>query len=263
MYRRRPRHRNASRENMKKDLSNKVALITGSTRGIGKAIAFELASQGAIVLLHGSAKTQESEDLFQKLAKISPKSKIYYAHIENVHETTSMTKAIEKNFKHIDILINNAGIVKNRIFLEMNYEEWDSVFKVNVYGTFYTTKLILPFMIKTKHGKIINMSSISGLVGEYGQTNYCASKFAIIGFTKALSKELGKYSITVNAICPAIIASEAVDNIPKKYRNQLLKRISLRRAGKKEEVAKLAAFLASDDANYITGQAISIDGGMY
>ena len=246
-----------------KNLKGKIALITGSTRGIGNAIALELATHGVIVLLHGSTKSRIAERAYDEISKISPNSKIYYARIENFHEVSLMAKAIEKNFNHIDILINNAGIVKNRMFLDMNYEEWDSVFKINVYGTFYVTKLILPLIIKTRKGKIINMSSISGLIGEYGQTNYCASKFAIIGFTKALSKELGKYNITVNAICPAVIASEAVDNIPKKYRDQLLEKISLGRAGEKHEVAKLAAFLCSDDAGYITGQAISINGGMF
>lgn len=246
-----------------KNLKGRIALITGSTRGIGKAIALELAAQGVIVLLHGSIKSKTSEHAYDEISRISPKSKIYYAHIENFHEVSLMTKAIETDFSHIDILINNAGIVKNRMFLDMNYEEWDSVFKVNVYGTFYVTKLILPFLIKTNKGRIINMSSISGLIGEYGQTNYCASKFATIGFTKSLSKELGKYNITVNAICPALIASKAVDNIPNKYKDQLLKKISLGRVGEKHEVAKLAAFLCSDDADYITGQAININGGMF
>lgn len=246
-----------------KKLEGKIALVTGSTRGLGKSIATELANQGATVLWHGSKPSANAEKFVESIRKISPKSKIYYARIENFLEVSIMTKAIEKDFNHIDILINNAGNVKNRMFLDMSYEEWDSVFKVNVYGTFYVTKLVLPLIIKTNKGKIINMSSISGVIGEYGQTNYCASKFAVIGFTKALSKELGKYNITVNAICPAVIASEAVDNIPKKYRDQLLGKISLGRAGEKQEVAKLAAFLCSEDAAYITGQAIHINGGMY
>lgn len=246
-----------------KKLKGKIALITGSTRGIGKAIALEFASQGATVLLHGSKKSKSAKTTFAQVAKLSPKSKIYYALVERYDEVSLMTKTIKNDFGHIDILINNAGIVKNKMFLDMSYEEWDLVFKVNVYGTFHVTKLVLPLLIKTNQGKIINMSSISGLLGEYGQTNYCSSKFAVIGFTKALAKELGKYNITVNAICPAVITSEVVDNIPIKYRNKLLERIPLGRAGKKEEVAKLAAFLCSDDASYITGQAISINGGMY
>lgn len=246
-----------------KNLEGKIALITGSTRGIGKVIALELASQGATVILHGSKKSDTATSTYREILKISPKSKIYYANVTNIDDISYMTNAIKKEFSHIDILINNAGLAKNAMFLKMNLEEWDSVMKVNVYGTFYVTKSLIPLIIKSKNGKIINMSSISGLLGEYGQTNYCASKFAIIGFTKSLAKEMGKYNITVNAICPAIIDSDAVENIPKKYRDQLMERIPLGRSGKKEEVAKLVAFLSSDNTDYITGQAISINGGMY
>ena len=246
-----------------KNLTDKIAFVTGSTRGIGKAIALELASDGAIVLLHGSAKSKAAENAFYEVQKISPKSKLYYAYIEDFNAVSSMTQAVQKDFRYIDILINNASIVKNSMFLNMSIEEWDSVMKVNVYGTFYITKSFVPLIINAKKGKIINMSSISGQVGEYGQTNYCASKTAILGFTRALSKEMAKYNITVNAICPAVIDSDAVNNIPKKYRDQLMQKIPLGRAGKKEEVAKLVAFLCSDDADYITGQAISINGGMY
>lgn len=246
-----------------KNLIGKIALITGSTRGVGKAIALELANQGATILLHGSNKSSISEDTYKEILKISPKSKIYYAGVENINQISIMAEAIKNEFECLDILINNAGVVKNTMFINMSYEDWDSVIKINIYGTYYVTKLLLPLLMKKRGGKIINMSSISGLLGEYGQTNYCTSKFAIIGFTKSLAKEMGKYNITVNAICPAIIDSDAVNNIPKKYKNQLMQKIPLKRAGKKEEVAKLVAFLSSDNANYITGQAISINGGMY
>lgn len=245
-----------------KKLEEKIALITGSTRGLGKAIALELALQGATILLHGSKESEIAIDTYQEVLNISPKSKIYYANVTDIDEIAKMTQTIQKEFGHLDILINNAGLVKNTMFLKMNFEDWDSVMKVNTYGTFYMTKSLLPFIIEAKKGKIINMSSISGEIGEYGQTNYCAAKAAIIGFTKALSKEMGKYDITVNAVCPAVIESDAVKNIPEKYRDILMGKIPLRRAGKKEEVAKLVAFLSSDDANYITGQAISINGGI-
>lgn len=245
-----------------KNLEGKIALITGSTRGIGKSIALEFAFQGAIVLLHGSKESNVAISTCNEVLKISPKSKIYYANITDIGEVTSMTQAIQKEFNHLDILINNAGIVKNTMFFNISIEEWDSVMKVNAYGTFYITKSFVPLIMNAKKGKIINMSSISGQVGEYGQTNYCAAKAAILGFTRALSKEMAKHNITVNAICPAVIESDAVNNIPKKYRDQLMQKIPLGRAGKKEEVAKLAAFLSSDDADYITGQAISINGGM-
>lgn len=246
-----------------KNLIGKIALITGSTRGVGKTIALELANQGAIILLHGSNKSRVAEDSYNEILKISPKSKIYYAPVENFKQVSIMAEAVKNEFEYLDILINNAGVIKNNMFINMSYEDWDSVIKINIYGTYHVTKLLLPLLMKKKGGKIINMSSISGLLGEYGQTNYCTSKFAIIGFTKSLAKEMGKYKISVNAICPAIIDSDAVNNIPKKYRDQLIQRIPLRRVGKKEEVAKLVAFLSSSDADYITGQAISINGGMY
>lgn len=245
-----------------KNLEGKIILITGSTRGIGKAIALEFASQGATVLLHGSKESDVAINTYNEILKISPKSKIYYANVTDIHEVQNMAQAIKKEFTHLDVLINNAGLVKNAMFLNMSIEEWDSVIKVNTYGTFYITKSLIPLIIEAKKGKIINMSSISGQVGEYGQTNYCAAKAAIIGFTKSLSKEMAKYGITVNALCPAVIESDAVNNIPQKYRDQLMQKIPLGRAGKAIEVAMLATFLCSDKANYITGQAININGGI-
>lgn len=246
-----------------KKLTGKIALITGSSRGIGKSIAIELASQGAVVILHGSKKTESSNLAFKEVVKISPKSKAYYAHIEDFNEVTLMAKAVQKDFPKIDILVNNAGIAQSSTFLNMSNTQWDSVMKVNVYGTFYVTKLFVPLVIKAKKGSIVNMSSVYGLTGEYGQINYSTSKAAIIGFTKALSKELAKYSITVNVVCPGLINTGLINDIPEKYLEERMQTIPLGRAGKKEEVAKLVAFLCSDNASYITGQAIGINGGMY
>lgn len=246
-----------------KSLKGKIAIVTGSTRGIGKSIALELASDGATVLLHGSKKSTSAELALDEVRKISPKSKIYYANIEHFDEISLMAEAAQKDFRHIDILINNAGVTKGSMFLNMSNKEWDSVIKVNLYGTFYVTKLFIPLIIKAERGKIINMSSIYGLVGEYGLTNYCASKAAIIGFTRALSKEMAKYNITVNAICPGLIDTGLIHDIPQKYLRERMQNIPLGRPGKKEEVAKLVAFISSDDASYITGEAISINGGAY
>lgn len=245
-----------------KNLIGKIAVITGSTRGIGKAIALELASKGATIIMHCSKKTPASETAFKEVFKISPKSKIYYADLEYFNKISNMAKAVKKDFKQIDILINNAGIIKDQTFLKMKKKEWDQVIKINLYGTFYVTKLFLP-LIKSLQGRIINISSINGLVGQYGQTNYCASKAGIIGFTKALSKEMARYNITVNAVCPGIIDTDILKDVPDKYMQQLFEKIALKRIGKKEEVAKLISFICSDDSAYITGQAISINGGMY
>lgn len=245
-----------------KNPTGKIALVTGSTRGIGKAIAQELAINGATVLLHGTKKTQESENTLNDIKKDSPSSKIYYCRIENMDEVSSFAKQIQSDYGNLDILVNNAGIAKSSTFINMTNDDWDSVMKVNVYGTFYVTKAILPLIMQSKQGRIINISSIYGLTGEFGQINYSTSKAAIIGFTKALSKELAKNSITVNAICPGLIDTGLINDIPEKYLVKRLTTIPLGRLGKKEEIAKLVAFIASDDAGYITGQAISINGGM-
>lgn len=246
-----------------KNLKGKIALITGSTRGIGKAIALELASQGAIVLLHGSKKSRHAQSTLEKIQKISSKSKIYFANIGRFDEVSTMIQTIEHEFTSLDILINNAGIAKSSTVVNMTNEAWDDVLKVNVYGTFYVTKLCIPLLQGVKQGKIINISSVYGFTGEYGQANYSTSKAAIIGFTKAVAKEMAKYNITVNAVCPGLIDTGLIGDIPGKYLKQRITKIPLGRVGKKEEVAKLAAFLCSDDADYITGQAISINGGMY
>lgn len=246
-----------------KNLKGKIAFITGSTRGIGKAIALELASQGATILLHGSKKSIISEQTFRQVSGISSKNKIYYADLENYNQIFSMAESIKKNFKKLDILINNAGITKGSTLLKMTNEEWESVIKINLNSIFYITKLLIPLVIKNEQGRVINISSIYGLVGEYGLSNYCASKAGVIGLTKALSKEMTKYNITVNAICPGLIDTDLIREIPEKYLEQRIQKIPLGRIGKKEEVAKLVAFICSDDADYITGQAISINGGMY
>lgn len=237
-----------------KQLNGKIALVTGSTRGLGKSIATELASQGATVLWHGSTTSQNT---------IAAGRKIYFAQIENKDDVGKMTEAIRSEFSHIDILINNAGISKSATLLDMKDEDWDAVMKVNLYGTYFVTKAFLPLLLKSKSGRIIIMSSIQGVTGEYGLTNYSTSKAGLIGFTKSLAKEVGRYHITVNAICPGFTDVGLIQQVPDKRLKQHLESIPLRRLGKNEEVAKLAAFLCSEDAAYITSQAIHINGGLY
>ncbi len=244
-------------------LKGKIAFITGSTRGIGKTIAKELALCGATVLLHGTTKTHESEKTYNEIIEISPNTRIYFGHIENPHEVNDMVSDIQKKHKHLDILVNNAGIAKSSTITNMTNDDWEKVLAVNVSGTFFVTKAFLPLLLKSQEGRIINMSSVYGQTGEFGQINYSTSKAAVIGFTKALSKELAKDKITVNAVCPGLIDTGLINDIPEKYLSKRIEIIPLRRVGKKEEVAKLVAFLSSEDAAYITGQAIGINGGMY
>lgn len=245
-----------------KRFDGKIAMVTGSSRGLGKAIAYEFASNGATLILHATKKSAEATRTFQKIKAIAPKSKMYYADFLSHDEIVAMSSLIKKDFTRLDILINNAGVIKRKVFLKMTDEEWDEVMKVNVNGTYYVTKLLLPSILKCDRGRIVNMSSICGLIGEYGLTSYCASKAAIIGFTKALAKEVAKYYITVNAICPAFTDAGMSNEIEQKFLDQSIHSIPLKRVGKKEEIAKLASFLCSEDAGYISGQAISINGGL-
>lgn len=246
-----------------KKLDGKIALVTGSTRGLGKSIAIEFASQGATVLLHGSKPSSHTEEVKQFIQTLPPTSRIFYAKVEDKNEVENMVKAIQQKYPRLDILVNNAGIARSASLLAMKDEDWDAVLKVNLYGTYYVTKAFLPHLLKSPSGRIISMSSIQGVTGEYGLTNYSASKAAIIGFTKSLAKEVGKYKITVNAICPGFTDVGLINDVPKKRLEQHLNTIPLKRLAKNEEVAKLAAFLASNDASYISGQAIHINGGMY
>lgn len=245
-----------------KRFTGKIAMITGSSRGLGQAITLELASQGATLILHASKKSSIATKILQQVQMFSPKSNLYYADFMNRGDIATMTSLIQKDFSYINILINNAGVIKRKTLLKMTDDEWDAVMRINVYGIYYITKLLLPSIIKTGNGRIVNMSSICGLMGEYGLTSYCASKAAIVGFTKALSKEVAKFNITVNAICPGFTDTGMANDISQKIFDQNIQSIPLQRTGKKEEVAKLAAFLCSEDAAYITGQAISINGGL-
>lgn len=246
-----------------KRFSGKIAMVTGSSRGLGKAIALELALGGATLIMHATKKSSEAEKTFKQIQEISLKSKLYYADFTNPDEIAKMTLLIQKNFTHIDILVNNAGVQLSKVLQKITDDEWNTVMDVNINGTYYITKLLLRSIIKRGNGRIVNMSSIYGLIGEYGLTSYCTSKAAIIGFTKALSKEVSKYNITVNAICPGFTNAGMANNIQQKLLNKNIRSIPLQRVGKKEEVAKLVAFLCSDDAAYITGQIISINGGLF
>lgn len=246
-----------------KKLEGKIALVTGSSRGLGKEIALEFACRGAAILVHASTDSEEAQNTFNEIKSLSPLSKLYFSHIEQIEEVEKMEKEILKDFNHLDILINNAGITKSSSFLKMSISDWHSVIDVNINGTYNVTKIFAPLLIKGKGGRIVQMSSTYGLNPEFGQTNYATSKAALIGFTKALAVELAKYSITVNAVCPGITEVGMTQDIPEQELKKRLGKIPLGRIGKKEEIAKLVSFLCSEDANYITGQALYINGGMY
>jgi 3-oxoacyl-[acyl-carrier protein] reductase len=242
-------------------LNNKVTIVTGATRGIGEAIAFAAAQNGSDVALIG-----RNHELLQKtkerIMTLDRKSEIYPVDVSNQQQVDEAVKKILQDFSRIDFLVNNAGITKDNLLLTMKPEEWDQVLQTNLYGTFYFSKAVLRSMMKQRYGKIVNISSIAGITGNPGQTNYSASKAGMIGFTKSLAKEMGKRNICVNAVAPGMIETEMTHSLPEELKKQYLESIPLGRFGKVEEVAALVIFLLSSASDYITGQVFAIDGGL-
>jgi NAD(P)-dependent dehydrogenase (short-subunit alcohol dehydrogenase family) len=239
----------------------KAAFITGSSRGIGKAIAYLFASQGYLPVLHGHKRSLVSEKTITEIRELSPKSRIYYFDVADRKKAEIGCKKILDDYGGIPILVNNAGILKDRTFLNMDFTEWDDVIKTNLYGTYLVTKQILPSMVKSQFGRIINISSVIGITGNFGQANYAAAKAGIIGLTKSLAKETAKFDITVNAVCPGLVDTEILDRVPKEKMQKLLEQIPVGRKATPQEIAQLVFYLATNASSYLTGQAISINGG--
>ena len=242
-------------------LKSKIVFVTGSSRGIGRAIALGFARKGSIVIIHASRKSPEATQTLARIKRLSPKSDAVYFDITDPNAVACGCAKVISQFGHIDVLVNNAGIVRNVLFTKMSGEDWDIVMKTNVYGAFYVTKQLLPGMIAAGWGRIIFLSSLSGVRGDFGQTNYSASKAALIGLTKSLSKEVARYGITVNAICPGLVDTDILKDVPAPYMETMIKQIPLGRKAKPEEIASLAVYLASPQAGYIMGAAIPINGG--
>ncbi len=243
-------------------LIGKTALITGSSRGLGKAIALELAKSGANVILNAS---KSSSDIDNTLLDFQSKGFIVTCAKGNVsikEDVEAIFSKIIETHGTIDILVNNAGITKDTLMLRMNEEDWDNVIDTNLKSAFLCTKSAVKIMMRKKTGKIINISSIVGVIGNAGQANYAASKAGMIGLTKSIAKEFASRNITCNAIAPGFIASNLTEILADNVKENYLNNIPLKRFGTPEEVANLVSFLASDCANYITGQVIHIDGGM-
>ena len=243
-------------------LEGKTAVITGAARGIGKAIALRFASEGANIAFTDLAYNERVQALEAELSAMGVKAKGYASNAANFADTTEVVGKIIQDFGRIDVLVNNAGITRDTLLMRMTEEQWDLVINVNLKSVFNFTKIVQSIMLKQKSGSIINMSSVVGVSGNAGQSNYSASKAGIIGFTKSIAKELGSRNIRCNAIAPGFIITEMTAALPEEVRNAWAEKIPLKRGGTPEDVANTSLYLASDLSSYVSGQVINVCGGM-
>jgi len=243
-------------------LKGKTALITGGSRGIGREIALKFAQEGANVAFSDLALDENTESLEKELTAMGVKAKGYASDASSFEGSEKMVNKVAEDFGRIDILVNNAGITRDQLLMRMTEADWDLVININLKSVFNLTKAVQKYMMKQRSGSIINMSSVVGVSGNAGQANYSASKAGLIGFTKSIAKELGSRGIRSNAIAPGFIETKMTDKLPEDVKNAWIKTIPLRRVGHAEDVANVAAFLASDLSSYVTGQVIHVCGGM-
>ncbi len=240
----------------------KVILITGASQGIGKSIALKFASlEGKVALNDIKSQEENLQKTREEIEKLGGEAKYFFADVSKMEEVEKMVQDISKEFGRLDVLVNNAGICADRTLAKMTKEEWQRVIDIDLTGVFNCSKAVLPLIIQSQ-GKIVNISSLVGQRGNFGQTNYAAAKAGIIGFTKSLSKEVGRLGVRVNAVAPGFIESKLTETVPPEVKQAVLKLTSLGRFGKPEEVASLVVFLASDEAGFITGEVVNIDGGL-
>lgn len=244
------------------NLSDKVAVVTGGSRGIGKAIALKLASFGADIVINYSNSESEAIDTIKEIERLGRKALALKADVSKMEEAELLSSRALEEFGSVDILVNNAGITRDNLLMRMSEKEWDDVFNVNTKGTFNITKSLIRSMLKRKNCSIINITSVVGISGNSGQCNYSSSKAAIIGFTKSLAKEVAKKNIRVNAVAPGFIETNMTDKLSDDVKRDYAERIPLGRLGNPEDIANAVAYLASDMSGYMTGQVLIVDGGM-
>jgi 3-oxoacyl-[acyl-carrier protein] reductase len=249
------------------ELAGKVALVTGASRGMGKAIALKLASLGSKVVVNyvaiEASNKVDADNLVESITSLGGEAMSIEADIRDSEAVKGMVEQVTDKWSKIDILVNNAGINRDTLLLRMSDDAWDDVISTNLRGAYLCTKFALRSMMRQEWGRIINIASVSGIVGNIGQSNYAASKGGLIAFTKSVAREMGSRNITVNAVAPGYIITGMTDKLPSEIKDAILAMIPLQRFGQPEDVAELVAFLATDRAGYITGQAITIDGGLF
>jgi len=241
---------------------DKKVIVTGGTKGLGKAMALSFASEGAWVSVSYSSDDISASKTETELESLATKSLIIKADVSSRSQVEKMIGTVLDQWEYVDILVNNAGIIRDKLLIFLDEEDWDRVIEVNLKGTYLCSKAIIKTMIGRKFGRVINITSPSALTGRAGQTNYSSSKGGVISFTKSLSKEIARLGITVNAVCPGIISTPMTDNLDQKTKGNFLNMIPMGKFGKPEDVAAAVLFLASEKAGYITGQVLTVDGGL-
>ena len=247
---------------MEKLLENKVAVITGASRGIGHQIARSMAEEGAVVIINYNGSKARADEAAEEIRSFGGQAETYQCDVSDFNQASGLMEYAVKTYGRVDILVNNAGITRDNLLMKMSEEEFDAVLNTNLKGAFNCIRHVSRQMIKQRSGKIINISSVSGVLGNAGQANYSASKAGIIGLTKSAAREMASRNITVNAIAPGFIDTEMTQVLSESVRTAAESQIPMKRFGKTEDIANMAVFLASEKAGYMTGQVIHVDGGM-
>ena len=243
-------------------LQGRTALVTGGSRGIGRAIALALAEEGADVAVNYMSNEAAAKEVADQIQKRGRRATLAQADVSDYPDTFRMAQEIMKEFGHLDILINNAGITSDKTFIKMDHASWRKVLAINLDGVFNCTKVFVDQMLKQGYGRVVNITSVIGQIGNFGQANYAASKAGVAAFTKSLAKELAGKAITVNAVAPGFIETEMMQVVPERVKARLLDQIPLKRFGRAEEVARAVVYIVSYDGDYITGAEVSINGGL-
>ena len=242
--------------------AGRVAIVTGGGRGIGRAIAVRLAKEGADVAISYRGNDETAQESAKLVREAGAKCEMFKGDVASQEDVDALFKGVDEAFGRVDILVNNAGITRDNLIMRMKEAEFDEVLRTNLKGTYLCTRAVLRKMVRARWGRIVNVSSVVGLVGNAGQANYAASKAGLIGFTKSVAREVAQRSITVNAVAPGYVETELTGSLPDKVKVQILEQVPMGRFGEPEEISEVVAFLAGEGAGYVTGQTITVDGGM-